>query len=89
MSAHRWLKKKIQKEARDSDLYASKGWTPGEEGVELNLQNELFELIGPSRIGISLSDTGLMTPIMSVNGFIGICADSAICNDGKDIAEQR
>jgi hypothetical protein len=89
MSAHRWFKKAIQKAARDVDLYASRGWFPGEEGVELNLQNELFELIDPSRIGISLSDTGVMTPVMSVNGFIGICADPAICNDGKDNAEQH
>lgn len=86
MSGHRWLKKKIQKAARDCELYASRGWIPGEEDIELNLQNELFELIDPSRIGVSLSDTGLMTPIMSVNGFIGICADPTICNDGKDVA---
>ncbi len=87
MSAHRWLKKKIQKEARDSDLYAGRGWIPGEESIEMNLQRELFELLDPSQIGISLADSGVMTPVMSVNGFIGICADSAICNDGKDIAE--
>lgn len=86
MSAHRWLKKKIQKEARDAELYASRGWTPGEDNVELNVQNELFALLDPSQIGISLDDSGLMTPVMSVNGFVGICADPAICNDGKDIA---
>ena len=89
MSAHRWLKKKIQQQALDNGSYASRGWIPGEENLEIGLQHELFELLDPTRIGITLSDSGVMRPVMSVNGFIGVCADSAIQFDGKDIAEHH
>lgn len=77
MSGHRWFKKAIQEKVLACGRYPGRGWYPGEDGVEIGLQNELFELIDPSKIGVTLSGTA-MRPVMSVNGFIGIGNDPAI-----------
>ncbi len=86
MSAHRWLKENLANQAHEKGLFASRGWVPGEDELELSLQGALFELIDPAQIGISLDANGLMRPMMSVSGFMGICADSAIETDGSEYA---
>ena len=85
MSAHRWFKKMIKEQVRECGRYAGRGWIPGEEGVEISLQNELFGLIDPSQIGITLTGTS-MHPVMSVNGFMGISDDPAIEDVGRGVA---
>jgi len=88
MSAHRWLKKLIQDQIRENGRYAGRGWIPGEEGVEIGLQKDLFKLIDPGQIGITLSGS-VMRPVMSINGFMGISDDSAIEVVGGDDSERR
>ena len=86
MSAHRWLKKLIQDQIRENGRYAGRGWIPGEEGVEVGLQKDLFELIDPGQIGITLSGT-VMRPVMSINGFMGISDDPDIESVGAEASE--
>ena len=83
MSGHRWLKKALQDHVREGGRYAGRGWIPGEEGIEIGLQNELFTLIDPGQIGVTLTGS-IMKPTMSVNGFMGISDNPEIQNVGSD-----
>ena len=48
--------------------------SPGYGDLPLSLQRDLFALLTPERrIGLSLTDSLLMTPSKSVTAFIGIC----------------
>jgi len=83
MSGHRWLKKAIQEQVRECGRFAGRGWIPGEEGIEIGLQSELFTLIDPGQIGVTLTGS-IMKPTMSVNGFMGISDDPEIQSIGVD-----
>ena len=87
MAGHRWLKKIIAEQASERGRYAGRGWTTGEDDVELRLQEQLFQMIDPSQIGLSVEDSGIMHPVMSVSGFMGISDDPAIVEDGADKGE--
>lgn len=89
MSAHRWMKAFLAKQAREAGRFAGRGWTPGEDKLEFSLQGPLFELLGPSAIGMSLLDNGLMSPLMSVSGIMGISSDPAFVQVGSDVASSH
>lgn len=61
-------------------LSISNRYSPGYCNWHLSGQTNLFRLIGGNPIGISLSDSCLMSPIKSVSGIIGV---------GKDIRRQE
>ena len=85
MSAHHWLKASIGDQAQAAGMYAGRGWTPGEDNLEMSLQKDLFKLLDPSQIGITLE--GGMHPVMSVSGFMGISSDPAIEQDGASVGD--
>ena len=85
MASHRWIKQAIADEAGKAGCYAGRGWTPGEDDLEFSLQKTLFDLLDPTTIGIRMTETMLMSPMMSVSGFIGISTDPEIQNDGSDL----
>lgn len=89
MASHRWIKAAIAEHAREAGLYTGRGWTPGEDDLELGLQTTLFEVLDPSQVGIVRRETGLMSPIMSVTGFMGISSDPAIAQDGSERSESH
>ena len=87
MSAHRWFKRYIKELAQERGRFAGRGWTPGEDNIEMSLQPALFELIDPGQIGISLLADGSMLPVMSLSGLMGIGSDPAIEEVGVDASE--
>ena len=87
IAAHRWIKHAIADAARENGRYVGRGWAPGEEGLEMQLQKTLLEFLDVSQIGMSIAGTYTVRPIMSLCGIMGISDDEAIKYDGADIAE--
>ena len=89
MSSHRWIKAAILEQASAKGRHVGRGWVPGEGELEMSLQRDLFDLLGPSAIGISLPESGLMHPMMSISGFMGVSDNPEIEGIGKDIISQH
>lgn len=87
IAAHHWLKQAIADAARENGRYVGRGWAPGEEGLEMQLQKTLLEHLDVSQIGMSIAGTFTVRPVMSLCGIMGISNDEAIKHDGADIAE--
>ena len=68
MSCHQWVKQRIAEQAQAAGRFTGRSWAPGEDDLERSLQTTLFEVIDPSLIVIALTETGLMSPLFSVNG---------------------
>lgn len=71
-------------------------YSPGYCNWHLSGQQNLFRLIGHNPVGVSLSDSCLMSPIKSVSGVIGIGKDIRrqeygcnVCGDSACIYRQR
>ncbi len=69
--AHTWLKKRIKDGFAKKGLYATSSWSPGQHNINVKMQRELFEMLRPEAIGITLSKSFMMHPKKSVSGFIG------------------
>lgn len=89
MSSHRWIKAAILEQASSKGRYVGRGWVPGEGELEMGLQRDLFDLLDPSAIGISLPESGLMHPMMSISGFMGVSDNPEIESIGKDLVSQH
>lgn len=86
MSAHRWLKAHIADLVHGTGKFIGRSWIPGEDKIELSLQKDLYELLDPSQIDVKLLENMLMSPMMTVSGFMGISGDAAIETDGLEEA---
>lgn len=85
MDCHRWIKAAIDERVQACGLHVGRSWIPGEGELELNLQNEVFKILGPSRIGVEFSESGLMRPVMTISGMKGASANPDIESAGQDI----
>lgn len=57
------------------------------EKLEMILKRPLFQAIDHAEIGLSISGSGSMRPVMSVSGFVGIGDEPAILGDCADTDE--
>lgn len=88
------VNERIRKEAERDGLYTRPRYSPGYGDLPLSLQKEFSRILNmPKEIGVSLTDTLLMTPSKSVTALIGVsdrpgnciikrcaeCASSADC----------
>ena len=87
IAAHRWIKRAIADAARENGRYAGRGWAPGEEGLEMQLQKTLLEQLDLSQIGMSITGQYTVRPIMSLCGIMGVSNDEGIMRDGADRTE--
>ena len=87
IAAHRWIKRVIADAAHENGRYAGRGWAPGEEGLEMQLQKTLLEQLDLSQIGMSITGQYTVRPIMSLCGIMGISDDEGIMRDGADRTE--
>ncbi len=69
---HTWLRSRIKAAFSGDNLSISFPWCPGQHEVDIKLQRELFALLKPEEIGITLSPSFMMHPQKSVSSFIGI-----------------
>ena len=72
---HTWLRNKIKNQLSDTGASVSFPWSPGQHEVDIKLQRELFALLRPEDIGITLSPSLMMHSQKSVSSFIGIGRD--------------
>ena len=69
---HTWLRNQIKSQLSSQDAKVTFPWCPGQHEVDIKLQRELFALLKPEDIGITLSPSFMMHPQKSVSSFIGI-----------------
>ena len=86
MDCHRWIKDAIDERVHASGLHVGRSWIPGEGELELDLQNEVFKILDPSQIGLEISESGRMRPVMTISGMKGVSTNPEIESAGQDIA---
>ena len=85
MACHRWIKEAIDESVHACGLHVGRSWMPGEGDLPFDLQRDAFGLLDPAQIGIQLSESGSVSPIMIVSGMRGVSDDPAIEAVGLDI----
>lgn len=73
----RYLEDMVRERAHAAGLYTGKSWSPGYEDMSMELQEPLYRLSQARSIGVELRDSGMMKPVMSVGGFIGVFEDGS------------
>ena len=67
------INERIRREAGQDGLYTRPRFSPGYGDLPLSLQREISRILNmPKEIGVSLTDTMLMTPSKSVTALIGV-----------------
>ena len=69
------IQEDLSDKLEEKNLKISNRYSPGYCNWALSGQKELFRLIGQNEVGITLTDSCLMSPIKSVSGIIGIGSD--------------
>lgn len=77
-TASRIMQERIKEQVAGSGLYATCGWSPGQHGIDIRMQQPVFKLLDPSRIGLTLNENCLMLPHKSETGIFGVGARSDI-----------
>lgn len=70
-----WVKKYVETHVLDKELHTTCAWSPGQHGVDIRLQRNVFRLITPEDIGVHLNDSCMMQPQKSVTSFFGVGKD--------------
>ena len=65
------LRVALKREIRDRGFFVTPTWSPGQNGVALECQESLFQLLQPEEIGMSLGEDWLMSPVKSVTQLFG------------------
>lgn len=74
------VNERIRKEAERDGLYTRPRYSPGYGDLPLTLQKEISRILNmPKEIGVSLTDTLLMTPSKSVTALIGVSDHPGNC----------
>lgn len=75
---------RIRKEAEKDGLYTRPRFSPGYGDLPLSLQKDISRILNmPKEIGVSLTDTMLMTPSKSVTALIGVSSVPAGHRNGN------
>lgn len=74
---HVWMKEQIVKELEEGK-YATSSWSPGQHNVDIKIQKDLFALLHPEEIGITLTDSFMMHPKKSISSFIGVSRNDKV-----------
>jgi len=67
-----WTNQKISIFIKEKNLKSSNRYSPGYCGWSVSEQNKLFSFFPNNICGIELLDSGLMLPIKSVSGIVGV-----------------
>ncbi|MBQ9069285.1 MAG: hypothetical protein IJ131_09560 [Eggerthellaceae bacterium] len=86
MSCNGLVKGMIVQAAQEQDLFVGRGWSPGENDLDIGLQKTLLDAMDIAQIGVSAKGT-MVRPIMTVCGFMGVSSDPVIKQDGADLPE--
>ncbi len=67
-----WLEEKVKEEVGVLNFGCTNRYSPGYCGWDVYEQHKLFSFFEPGFLGVSLKESGLMKPIKSTSGVIGI-----------------
>lgn len=70
-----WADQYIALNLEKENLYTTHSFSPGQNDIPIEMQTDLFQLINPEEIGVTLSDKFMMHPKKSVSGISGITKD--------------
>lgn len=68
---HVWMKERIRERCAAAGLNTTNPWSPGQHSVDIRLQKDLFGMLKPEDIGVTLADSFMMHPKKSVSSFTG------------------
>ena len=74
--AGNWVKRYVEQNVLEPNLYTTCAWSPGQHGVDIRLQRNVFRLIEPETIGVRLNDSCMMQPQKSVTSFFGVSREN-------------
>ena len=78
------INERIRGEAQREGLYTRPRFSPGYGDLPLSLQRDISRILNmPKEIGVSLTDTLLMTPSKSVTALIGLSETPKDCREGR------
>lgn len=69
---NKWAMQFIAHELKQKELYITHSFSPGQSKIPIEMQTVIFDILNPSEIGVSLSDSLMMHPKKSVSGIFGI-----------------
>lgn len=76
--------KELSTEAAKEGLYLRSRFSPGYGDFSLDYQKELLNLLdAPKRIGLTVTDSMMLTPTKSVTAVMGLTAEKESCNVHK------
>lgn len=76
--------KELSTEAAKEGLYLRSRFSPGYGDFPLDYQKELLNLLdAPKRIGLTVTDSMMLTPTKSVTAVMGLTAEKESCNVHK------
>ncbi len=76
--------KELSVEAAKEGLYLRSRFSPGYGDFSLDYQKELLNLLdAPKRIGLTVTDSMMLTPTKSVTAVMGLTAEKESCNVHK------
>lgn len=70
--ADSYVTKVIAKKMEENEIYATYSFSPGQSDIPLEMQTQVFELLKPTDIGVSLNDRYMMHPKKTVSGIFGL-----------------
>lgn len=70
--ADSYVTKVIAKKMEEDEIYATFSFSPGQSDIPLEMQTQVFELLKPADIGVSLNDRYMMHPKKTVSGIFGL-----------------
>ncbi len=77
------LRERLSQSVAREDLAITLPYSPGYCGMDLKEQWNVFSAIDGSRIGVQLLPSGIMIPIKSVSGVIGIGSPAVVSPSGS------
>lgn len=86
------LRKILADKYKKEGFVLTKRLSPGENGISLNVQAQIFELLNPQKLGVALNRHMMMEPIKTYSMFFGIlraeeAAEDILCQNEADCAE--
>lgn len=70
--ANRWTEHIIAKELEEKGIYCTNAFSPGQNEIPMEMQQQIFQALHPEEIGVTLSSKYMMHPKKSVSGIFGI-----------------
>lgn len=70
--ADKWIMQSIAKDLEQKGLYVTHSFSPGQNGIPIEMQTLIFQELNPAAIGVTLSEKFMMHPKKTVSGIFGI-----------------